>query len=203
MADVSYLECLAWAVYDGVLLVGPPPELLGSRPWCMVLAGLQRLYKGHEDVAHCPPQMLSSWDHEERVEALHRVGGLSFACSGRRQASWSQRRSQSASPCRSQMWAWDGQSHAPSPHMPSRYPHGATLPPCVTMRCYCSATASHDLSTTPKVASTVNTPPHTRSSHSGEGTARPSLDHDEALEDDFQTQHTPVHRVMRREDTGH
>ena len=46
-------------------------------------------------------------------------------------------------------------------------------------------------------------PPHTRSSHSGEGTAQASLDHDEALEDDFRTQHMSVCHVMRREDTGH
>ena len=101
------------------------------------------------------------------------------------------------------MPARDKQLHAPSPHMPSRCPHGVALPSCVTMRCYCSATASHYLSTTPKMASTVNVPPHTRSSHSGEGMAQASLNHDEAMEDDFQTQHMPVHCVMRREDTGH
>ena len=33
--------------------------------------------------------------------------------------------------------------------------------------------------------------------------ARASLDQDEALEDDFQTQHTPVHCVMWWEDNGH
>ena len=89
------------------------------------------------------------------------------------------------------------------PHMPSRCPHGVTLLPCATTRCYCGTATSHNLGTTPKVASTVNVPPHTRSSHSGEGMARASLNHDEALEDDFQTQHTLVHRVMWQEDTGH
>ena len=89
------------------------------------------------------------------------------------------------------------------PHMPSRCPHGVTLLPCVTVRCYCSAAASHDVSTTPKVASAVNVPPHARSSHSSKGTARALLDHDEALEDDFQTQHMLVHRVMWREDNGY
>ena len=38
-------------------------------------------------------------------------------------------------------------------------------------------------------------PPHAQSSHSGEGTALALLDQHEALEDDFQTQHMPVHRV--------
>ena len=101
------------------------------------------------------------------------------------------------------MPAQDGQSHAPSLHTPSRCPHGVTLLPCVTARCYCGATMSHNLGTTPKVASTVNIPPHTQSSHSGEGMAQASLDHDEALEDDFQTHHMLVCHVMRREDTGH
>ena len=92
--DVRHLKCLAWVVYDSILLVGPWPELSGDRPWCTVLAGLQRqIYRGRDDAAHCPPQMLNSWDHEERVEALCRVGILSSAQSGQRRASWSQRRS--------------------------------------------------------------------------------------------------------------
>ena len=37
--------------------------------------------------------------------------------------------------------------------------------------------------------------PHARSSHSSEGMALASLDQDEALEDDFQTQHMPVHCI--------
>ena len=78
-----------------------------------------------------------------------------------------------------------------------------TPPPCATVRCYCGAATSHDLSTTPKVALMVNVPPHAQSSHSSEGTAQASLDHNEALEDDFQTQHTPVCHVMQWEDTGH
>ena len=87
--------------------------------------------------------------------------------------------------------------------MPSRCPHGATLLPCVTTRCCCGAATSYDVSTTPKVASVVNIPLHAWSSHSGEGTAQASLYQDEALEDNFQTQHMPVHRVMQREDNGH
>ena len=131
------------------------------------------------------------------------MGGLSSARSGQRQASCSWRRSQSGSHHRFQMPAQDGQSHATSPNTPSRCPHGATLLPCVTVRCYCGATTSHDISTTPKVASVVNIPPHARSSHSSKGMAWASLDHDEALEDDFQTQHTPVHCIMWWGDTSH
>ena len=76
--DTRHLEHLMWAVYNGTLLVGPRPELLGACTWCTVLAGLQRhIYRGRDDVAHCPPQTLGSWDHEEWVEALHHVGSLS------------------------------------------------------------------------------------------------------------------------------
>ena len=77
-------------------------------------------------------------------------------------------------------------NHRPRlPHTPSRCPHGATLLPCATARCYCGATMPHDAPTTPKVASVVNVPPHARSSHSSEGMALASLDQDEVLEDDF------------------
>ena len=41
MADIHYLKRLMWVVYNRVLLVGPPPKLLGNHPWCAVLAGLQ------------------------------------------------------------------------------------------------------------------------------------------------------------------
>ena len=46
-----------------------------------------------------------------------------------------------------------------SPHTPLRCPHGATLLPCATTRCYCGTTMPHDAPTTPKVASAVNVPP--------------------------------------------
>ena len=78
--DVRHLECITWAVYDGALLVGPQPKLLGDHPWCTVLAGLHKhIYRGHEDVAHCPPQMLGSWDCQGWIEALWRVGSLGSA----------------------------------------------------------------------------------------------------------------------------
>ena len=55
MNDAHHLEHLTWAVYDGALLVGPQPELLGDHPWCMVLAGLQKhIYRGHYDAAPSP-----------------------------------------------------------------------------------------------------------------------------------------------------
>ena len=175
--DARHLECLMWAVYDDALLVGPWPKLLGTHTWCTVLAGLQQhIYRGCDDAAHCLPQMLGSWDHEELVEALHCTGGLS----GQRRTSRPQSRSRSSSRRYSQMPGHEGQPRAMSPHMPSRCPQGATLLPCATAKCYCSPTMPHDVCTMPKVSSAVNIPPHAWSSHSGEGTALASLNQDKA-----------------------
>ena len=69
--DAHHLKHLAWAVYNGVLLVGLQPELPGDCPWCMVLAGLHKhIYRGCDDVAHCPPHTLGSWDCQEWIEVL-------------------------------------------------------------------------------------------------------------------------------------
>ena len=204
--DVHHLEHLVWAVYDGMLLVGPWPELLGDRPWCTGLAGLHKhIYRGRNDVAHCPPQTLGSWDCQEQMEALRQVGGLCSTWSGQRWASWPQRRSQSGSWHCSQMPARgnrDGHLRGPSPYMPSRSHLGVTTPPCTPLKCYCRAAVSPSISPMPKVASAVNIPSHALSSHSGEGMARASLNEDDAWEDDFQTPHMPVCRVMQRDDDG-
>ena len=75
--DAHHLERLMWAVYDGTLLVCPWPELPGERSWCMVLARLHKhIYRGHNDVAYCPPHTLGSWDCQEWIEVLWRGGGL-------------------------------------------------------------------------------------------------------------------------------
>ena len=64
--DIRHLEHLTWVVYDGVLMVGPQSKLPDDRPWCTVLAGLhQHIYRDYEDMAHCLPQMLGSWDYQE------------------------------------------------------------------------------------------------------------------------------------------
>ena len=204
--DTHHFECLTWAVYDGALLVGLWPKLPGDRPCCTVLAGLHKhIYRGRDDAAHCPPHMLGSWDCQERIEVLHRGGRLSSMQGGRRRASQPRRRSQSSSQCHSETPAQgnrDGHSCRSSPHTPLRSHRKVTTSPCIPLRCYCRATASPNASTMPKLASAVNVLSHARSSHSGEGMARASLDDDDTWDDDFQTPHTPVHRVVWREDDG-
>ena len=132
--DARHLERLMWAVYDGTLLVGGQPELPGDHPWCMVLACLYKhIYRGRDDMAHCPPHTLGSWDCQERIEVLRRGSRLSSTQSGRRRASWARRRSRSSSRCHSQTPAQgnrDGRSRGSSP--------------CTPSRCHCRATLSSD-----------------------------------------------------------
>ena len=69
--DTRHLKHLAWAMYDGVLLIGSQSELPGDHQWCTVLAGIfKHIYRDCDDVAHCPPYMLASWDCQQRTEAL-------------------------------------------------------------------------------------------------------------------------------------
>ena len=172
--------------------MGEQPELPGNHPWCTVLAGLYRhIYRGHEDVAHCPLYTLASWDCQERVEALCREGRLSSARRAQWRASRPRRRSRSSSQCLSQTPAQgdrSGCSHGSSPNMPSK--------------CHCGATLSPNADTMPKLASAVNFPSHAWSSHSCRGMAQASLDDEDAWEDDFQTPHSPVHHIVRWEGGG-
>ena len=82
------LKRLTWAIYDGALLVGRQPELPGNHQWCTVLAGLYKhIYRGCDDVAHCPLYTLDSWDCQERTKVLHQEGKLGSVRSGHKRAS--------------------------------------------------------------------------------------------------------------------
>ena len=180
MDDARHLERLTWAVYDGTLLVGVRPKLPGDCPWCTVLACLHKhIYWGCNDVTHCPPHTLGSWDCQEWIEVLQTGGRLSSARGRWRRASQPRRRSRSSSRCHSQTLAQgnrDGHSCSSFPHMP--------------LRCYCGASA-------------VNVLSHAQSSHSSGEMAWASLDDDNAWDDDFQTPHTLVCCVLWREDDSH
>ena len=69
--EAHHLEHIAWAIYNGALLVGSQPELPEDHQWCTVLASIfKHIYRGHNDVAHCPPYTLASWDCQQRTEGL-------------------------------------------------------------------------------------------------------------------------------------
>ena len=131
--DACHLEHLMWAVYDGVLLVGVWPKLPGNCQWCTVLASLYKhIYRGHDDVAHCLPYTLASWDCQERTEVLHRERRLGSVWSGQRRASRPRRRSRSSSRCHSQTPAqggWSGHSCSSPSNMPSSCHRGGPSSP--------------------------------------------------------------------------
>ena len=184
--DTCHLERLTWAVYDRALLVGKRPELSGNHPWCTVLAGLYKhIYRGRNDAAHCLPYTLASWDCQERTEVLRRKGKLGSARNGQQRAS-RPRRSRSSSRHCSRTLAlrdWSGYS--------------CCLPLNMPPRCHCGGPLSPGADTMPKLASAVNILAYACSSHSGGGMARASLDDEDAWENNFQTPHMAVCRIVR------
>ena len=128
-----------------------------------MLAGLYKhIYRGRNDVAHCPPYTLASWDCRERTEVLHREGKLGSVQSGHKKASRPRRRSRSSSRCHSRMPAlrdWSGHSCCSPPNMP--------------LRCHCREPLSPGADTMPKLAPAVNVLAYAWSSCSGRGMARP------------------------------
>ena len=187
--DARHLEHLMWAVYDGALLVGLWPKLLGNCLWCTVLAGLYKhIYRGHNDAAHYLPYMLASWDCQERTKVLRREGRLGSVRSGQQSASRPRRRSRSSSRCCSWTLAQGGWSG-----------HSCSLPPNTPLSCHHGGPSSRDANTMPKLASAVNVTFYAQSSHSGGGMAWASLDEEDAWEDDFQTLHTPVRCIVRQD----
>ena len=169
-----------WAVYDGALLVGRQLELPGNCQWCTVLVGIYRhIYWGHNDVAHCLPYTLASWD----CQALHCEGKLGSVQSGHKRASRSRGRSRSSSRCCSRMLALRDWSR-----------HSCCSPPNMPLRCHCREPLSLGANTTPKLPLAVNVPAYARSSHLGGGMARASLDDEEVWEDDSRPR-TPQHAM--------
>ena len=151
-----------------------------------MLAGLYKhIYRGWDDMTHCRPYTLASWDCKERTEVLHQGGKLSSAWSGQRRASRPRRRSRSSSRCFSRMLAlrdWSGYS--------------CCSPLNTLLRCHCGGPLSPGADTMPKLTSAVNVLAYTHSSHSSGGMARVSLNDEDALEDDFQSPHTLIHCVV-------
>ena len=164
--DACHLKHLTWAVYDRALLVGRWPELPRNHQWCTVLEALYKhIYRGCNDVVHCPLYTLASWDCQERTEALHQEGKLGSVWSGHKRASRPRRRSRSSSRCCSRTLALRDWGR-----------HSCYSPPDMLLRCHCGEPLSPGADTMPKLASAVNILAYTWSSCSGGGMARTSLD---------------------------
>ena len=81
--------------------------------------------------------------------------------------------------------------------------HSCCSPLNMPLRCHCGGPTFPGADTMPKLASAVNVLAYTHSSHSGRGMARPSLNDEDAWEDDFQTPHTPVHHIVQQDGGSH
>ena len=153
--NACHLKCLAWAVYDGALLVGSQPELPGDCQWCTMLASIYKhIYRGCNDAAHCPPYTLASWDYLQRTKALHEEQRWGAAWCGHKNAPRTRRRrSRSSSRCHSRM---------PSHRGWSRY--SCCFPPNTPLRCHCGEPLSQSSNTTPKLSLAMSVPAYARSS---------------------------------------
>ena len=162
--DAHHLECLAWVVYDGALLVGRQPELPRDHQWCTVLVGtFKHIYRGCDDVAHCLPYTLASWGCQQRTEVLYQEERWGAAWNSHKNAPRARRRSRSSSRHCSRMLShrdWSGYSCCSPPNMP--------------LRCHCREPLSLSSNTMPKLSLAVNIPAYTRSSCSmGDGPGLP------------------------------
>ena len=123
LIDTHHLKHLAWAVYNGALLVGGQPELPGDCQWCTVLADIfKHIYRGHDDAAHCPPYTLALWDCQQRTEVLCEEQRRGAAWCGHKNGHRARRRrSRSSSRFCSRMpslMGWSGYSCCSPPNMP-------------------------------------------------------------------------------------
>ena len=66
--DYLLLERLAWAVFDGMLAVGPAPTLMGSMAWDKIVQSiaLYLIYQGKLVMEHCKPQTTGSCYAQEK-----------------------------------------------------------------------------------------------------------------------------------------
>ena len=64
LTDVDDLECLAWAMYNGIFIPGNPPRLTGHHDWSCIITGmtLHLIYHGKTMGEHCPPCTVASFN---------------------------------------------------------------------------------------------------------------------------------------------
>ena len=184
--NACHLKCLTWVVYDGALLVGRQPELLGDHQWCTILVGtFKHIFRGHNDMAHCLLYKLASWDCQDRTEVFRWEGRLGAAWSGHKRASRSRRRSRSSS-----------RHHSRMPGLRNWSGHSCCSPPNTPPRCHCGEPLSMSSNTMPKLSLAINILVYGCSNCSAGGWPRPPW-MTRKWGDDFQTPHTPVHHIVR------
>ena len=81
--------------------------------------------------------------------------------------------------------------------------HSCCSPPNTPLRCHCGEPLSPGANTMSKLPLAVNILAYARSSCSGRGMARASLNDEEVWEDNFQTPHSQAHHIVRWNGDGH
>ena len=78
LSDVNGLECLAWAVYDGVYVPGNPLALTGYHDWEHIIAGttLHLIFCGKTNIEHCKPSTIASLNAEQATKLVQQQGLL-------------------------------------------------------------------------------------------------------------------------------
>ena len=78
LSDVNGLECLAWAVYDGVFVPGDPPVLTGHHDWSCIIAGttLCLIFCRKTPSEHCEPCTVASFNAKQATRLMQQQGLL-------------------------------------------------------------------------------------------------------------------------------
>ena len=76
LTDVDHLECLVWAVYDGIFIPGNPPRLTGHHNWSHIIVGmtLYLIYHGKTMEEYCPPCTVVSFNAKLATRLMEQQG---------------------------------------------------------------------------------------------------------------------------------
>ena len=76
LTDMDDLECLAWAVYDGIFIPGDPPRLTGHHDWSCIITGmtLHLICHSKTEGEHCPPCTVASFNAKQAMRFTKEQG---------------------------------------------------------------------------------------------------------------------------------
>ena len=76
LSNVNSLECLAWAMYDGVFVPGDPPVLTGHHDWSHIIAGtiLHLIFCRKTPSEHCEPCTVASFNAKQATRLMQQQG---------------------------------------------------------------------------------------------------------------------------------
>ena len=76
LSNMNGLECLAWAMYDGVFVPGDPPALTGHHDWSHIITGttLHLILHGKIPSEHCEPCTVASFNAKQATRLTQQQG---------------------------------------------------------------------------------------------------------------------------------